>query len=237
MSASSRITVIDRHPRGLVEQSPRPGTIVDENGGMYVTKEQLEKFGQGDSKWGRRELRAFLAQDRSGPTAQILTEYPKSVRVAGPADETNVLELLLIDLRENAVLIAPIDEERVRQVIQVGTQRRGGFVGIIDGLDKKPVAVTILHPIQWWWSQGWYFGEVVSFVHPDHRKSHHSEALMMFGQWATERQTIAMGYQFYLLCGVLGLTRFWAKVAMYRRRYMQVGAAFLYPSPNGGKRP
>lgn len=238
MSASARnVTIIDRHPRGHIEQSTKPGTTVDENGGMYISREQLEKFGSGDSKWARRELRAFLAMDRSGPTSPVPREYPKSVRIAGPQDDADILELLLADLRENAVFIAPIDEDRVRAVISRGTNRRNGYAGVIDGPDGKPVAVTILVESQWWWSSGWYLEEAVTYVHSNHRHSHHSEALMTFGEWVTERHSKAFGYQIYFMCGVLGLTRFWPKVAMYRRKYLQIGAAFLFPSPNNGQRP
>ena len=236
MSVTSRVSVIPNHPRGYVQQSPRPGTLVDEHGGLYVTREQLERFGDGDAQWGRRELRAFLTMDRTGATKPLPTPYPKPVRIATPQDDANLLELLLVDLRENAALIAPIDEGRVMQTIQLGTHRRGGIAGIIDGPDGKPVAVTILHLAQWWFSQAWYYAEAVTFVHPEHRRSRHSEELIRFGMWAAEQQTRFMGYQFYFMCGVLGLTRFWTKTAMYRRKFMQVGSAFLHPSPNRGSR-
>lgn len=231
------LTLLPSHRRGMVEQSSRPGTTVDEEGGLYITREQLEKFGEGNSKWARRELRAFLTMDRAAPTSQTPRDYPKAVRIAGSQDDAAILELLLVDLRENAAFIAPIDEDRVKAVISRGTNRRNGYAGVIDGADGKLVAVTILVESQWWWSSGWYLEEAVTYVHSDHRHSHHSDALMTFGEWVTERHSKAFGYQIYFMCGVLGLTRFWAKTAKYRRKYMQVGSAFLYPSPNGGMRP
>lgn len=217
-------------PRSGVYQSTKPGTVVDETGGLYVTVEQLMKFGNGDAARGRRELRSFLSTDRDGPTFHGPTEKPKSVRLAGAGDEQALLDLLMIDLRENAAFVAPINQARVLEMIQVGTRFRGGFAGMILGTDGKPVAVTILHPQQWWWSQGWYFVEVVNFVHPDHQRSQHINELIAFGKWVADEQTRGFGYQVHLLCGVLGIHRFWTKTAMYRRKAMQVGAAFIYPA-------
>lgn len=229
--------VLDRRTAATVRQSPKAGTVTDETGGLYVTVEQLSRFGDGDAARGRKELRAFLAPDQEGPSSTTPTVRPPNVRLADARDEAAILELLLVDLRENAELIAPVDEERVLETIQVGTRLRGGFAGVIDGPEGKPVAVTILHPMQWWWSRGWYFVEAVAFVHPDHRVSRHSAALLAFGKWVSEQQTKAFGYRVYFLCGVLGLKNFWLKTAMYRRRFMQVGSAFLWPAPNSGARP
>lgn len=223
-------------PRSGVHQSPKPGTVLDEAGGLYITPEQLAKFGNGDAARGRRELRSFLAAERDGPVFNGPTERPVTVRLGTAADEPAILELLVMDLRENAEFIAPIDEDRVMETIQVGTRMRGGFAGVICDTDKRPVAVTVIHPIQWWWSQGWYFYDVVTFVHPDHRKSKHVDDLMAFGRWISDQQTKGFGYRVYLICGVMGAHRLWTKIALYRRRFTQVGAAFCYPSPfNGGR--
>lgn len=223
-------------PRSGVYQSHKPGTVVDEDGGLYVTAEQLKKFGYGDAARGRRDLRSFLANERDIATSTAPTAKPTNVRLGTEADEMAILALLMTDLRENAEMIAPIDEARVLHAIQVGTRFRGGVAGVITDADDIPVAVVILHPIQWWWSQAWYFGEMVLYVHPDHRQSHYSDNLMAFAKWVSEEQTKGFGYRVYLLCGVLGLGRFWAKTAMYRRKFKQVGSAFLHPPPPEGTR-
>lgn len=222
-------------PRPPVFQSPKPGTVVDEDGGLYITAEQLARFGNGDAVRGRRELRNFLAV--SGGDSRVFegpTERPMTVRLGREADEAAILELLILDLKENAEFVAPIDEARVLECIRVGTRLRGGFAAVIDGPDGKPVAVTILHPTQWFWSQGWYFSDVVSFVHPDHRRSHHADDLIAFGKWVVDEQTRGFGYRVYLICGVMGMDRLWAKTAMFRRKATQVGSGFCYPTPRSG---
>ena len=139
-------------------QSPRQGSEVMTDGSLLITAEQLARFGNGDAAEGRKQLRLMLAIDHDRlehEPAEITC--PDSIRMAGPADEPAILELLLLDLNENAAHIAPIDEDRVMETIRAGTRQRGGLVAVIDGPDKKPVAVTILHPMPWLWSQGYHW--------------------------------------------------------------------------------
>jgi hypothetical protein len=218
--------------KGDVTQSPLGGVSADD-GSLTISREQLEAFGYGDAHRGRKELRALLANCTnrevfSGPTR----ERPKTVRMATPDDEPAILELLLLDLRENAEHIAPIDEAKVLENIRAGTRLRGGVTAVID--DKasgKPIAVVLMHPYQHWWSQAYYWFEIALFVHPDHRKSRHVDDLLEFERWATDNSTAASGVRWLLICGVLGAWRVQAKIALYRRRFWQAGAAFCYPRP------
>lgn len=212
--------------------SPK-GAATEDDGSVLVTKEQLARFGGGEGRdggaWqGRRDLRHLLAADRNDPTYVGPTAIPKTVRLAGPSDELDVFNLLKMDLEENATQVAPIDPEKVMLTIQSGTRTRGGFVGVIG---KPAIAVVVLIPCQWWWSNGWYFEELVNYVHPDHRKSNHASDLLDFCKWASDEQTRGFGYRVYLVAGVFGARRIYAKISMYRRKLWQVGGCFLYPAP------
>ena len=217
--------------RTSVNASPRKGTATNLDGSMVVTAEQLARFGNGDAHAGRRELRLLLELEREGPVLSGPTRRPDSVRIGIASDEQALLDLALMDLRENAAHIAPIDEEKVLRHIQSGTRRRGGVVGVIDGPDGKPVALTILVPQQWHWSNGWFYQELMNFVHPDHRQSRHINDLLDFTKWWSDANTKQSGSICYVLCGVLGAWRVRAKVALYRRRFLQAGVACIYPAP------
>jgi len=174
----------------------------------------------------------FLAQERDAPRHAGPTPKPENVRIAGPADEPACCALLHLDIMENAAdLIAPFDPERALELVQTGTRQRGGFVGVIDGADKKPIGLIILTPCQWWWSNGWFFQEIVLFVHPDHRASKHADSLMQFGKWASDHMSAVMGYRWWFLNSVLTSKREHAKIAWYRRKSWQVGGVFMYPPP------
>lgn len=214
-----------------IPQSPKAaGTSTSEDGSMLVSVEALARFGNGDPAQGRKDLRLLLAAERETPAWSGPTARPQSVRMAVPADEEALLALLLTDLKANAAHIALVSEERVMHHIQAGTRRRGGVVGVI-GPVGAPIACVIIVPIQWWWSNSWHLLEVASYVHEDHRRSRHVDDLLDFAKWVSDDMSKGFGYLTPLICGVMGAWRVRSKIALYGRKFWQVGAAFIYPAP------
>lgn len=205
------------------------GTVT-EDGGFYVTKEQLERIFPGDPARARKELRMFLADERApkriyGPTAK-----PESMRVATPQDEQAIYGLMLMAHRENGHQFAPLSPKRVEAQIQAATLGKGNMLGVIDGPDG-PVAMTLLTPCQWWWSEAFFISDLVQFVHPAHRRSRHADDLLRFEKWCVDEWTRGFGYPVYLLAGVFSLYRTREKERLWARHLNQVGKAFIYPWP------
>lgn len=208
---------------------PEPFGAPLPDGSLVITPDQLARFGAGDAKRGMRELQLILAAEkdpvlRTGPSVK-----PKNVRVATIADEKAIFDLLMEDLKENAETIAPINPDRVAQHLFACTRKKAGHCGLIDGPDGKPIAIVMLFPMKWWWSEQWYYREGVCYVHPDHRKSNHAADLLSYSRWWVDNFTTSFGYRTYLVCGVMGLKRVREKAIFYRRRFMQVGWEFMYP--------
>ena len=208
-----------------------PATDRMSDGSLVVSPEQLARFGNGDAAIGRKQLRKMLSAERQLEISAGRPTRPLSVRVAVEADEPAVLALLLQDLAENAAEVAEVSEDRVLDHIRLGTRRKGGVVGVIDGPDGKPIAVTIMISAQWWWSKQWFFQEIVNYVHPDHRKSRHFDEIIKFEKWWQDSMTRSFGYRVYLLCGVLATQRVWEKIAAYKRKFQQAGIFCIYPRP------
>lgn len=211
-------------------QSPKPGTALQDDGSMLVSVEALTRFGGGDAKRGRADLRFLLAAERESPVWSGPTKRPESVRMAGPDDEDALLELLMTDLRANAAHIAVVSEDRVMEHIRSGTRKRGGIVGVI-GAVGAPVACVIIIPVQWWFSNSWHLLEVVNYVHEDHRRSRHVDDLMDFAKWVSDDMSKGFGYLTPLICGVLGAWRVRAKMALYARKFWTAGVCCIYPAP------
>lgn len=238
-------TAIRRKP----ETASAPTLDVLPDGSLVVIPSDLALFSETrtDVARGRMRLRELIVAERDRNLPVMPIRRPPSVRIATEADEQAVLELLLLDVAENATHIAPPNEERIMQHIQAGTRgmqrirekaERGegmdepfGIVGVVDGPDKKPVAVCILIPSQWWWSRQFFLQEVVNFVHPEHRRSRHINDLLDFERWVVDRWTKDYGFQVYMLCGVLGTRRLRSKILLYWRQFTEVGRAFLWPPP------
>ena len=206
--------------------------ITLKDGSMVVSREDLELLGGGNADKGRYQLRLMIKMERDRTPFLGPSTRPTSVRWPTQADEPAMLDLLMADIAENAACVAPPNENRVMEHIQLCTRKKLGAGGVIDGKDGKLVGCVLLMPNQWWWSKQYFYQEVVLFVHPDHRKgTSHIQDLLQFQRWWVDEQSKGFGFQVYLLCGVLGVNHVREKTMLYRRKFRQVGTAFLYPSP------
>ena len=220
------------NPNALPQQSPAQIGTVLKDGSFVIPAEVLSRFGGGEARQGRRWLRMIMAAAREPRIFRGPTTRPPNVRIADRRDEQAALELYLQDLRANADHVAPVDEEKCLENVRSGTRHRGGFVGVIDSDAGKPVAIVILMPQQWHWSQGWFLQEITAYVHPEHRSKNYFDDLMNFSKWASDELTRQMGVRIPLLCGVLGTYRVQEKIMLYRGHFTQAGAAFIYPAPS-----
>lgn len=207
------------------------GTVTPD--GYLVTNEQLIMLGDGDLKRGRRMLRSLIMDEREREPIVGPVERPQSVRLATTLDEQAVYDLLIMDLKENAEAVAPIDPDFVIERIILATRHQKGMIGVIDGPDGFPVATIGLFNERWWWSMGWHFCKLWDFVHPDYRHLGYGKELIKYGEWCSDTMTKKAGYRVYTLSGVLGFKRIRDKVRMYKRLTNVVGAFFLYPAPPG----
>src|SRR6185437_9324372 len=131
---------VARKPVAVPEETM--GSIVD--GGFLVSNEQLIRLGNGDLKKGRKVLRMLIADEREQKVHKGPVEKPANVRIATEADEQNAYDLLMVDLKENALGVAPVDPETLMTNIKRGTRREGNIVAMIDGPNGKPVGILVL---------------------------------------------------------------------------------------------
>ncbi len=199
-----------------------------EDGSLIITAEELRGLGSGSAVRGKKELRAILAADRAQKVSGDATKRPASVKLATMEDESAVFNLVMVALKEEAIGVAPIDPVRVLEHIVSATRQKGGLMGIVHA-DGAVVGLTLMLPTRWWWSRQYHLQELLTFVHPDHRKSRHADDLLQFNKWAVETWTAGFGYQVYLLSSVLGTKRIREKILLYRRKFQMVGMSFLYP--------
>ncbi len=205
------------------------------DGSLVIPAEKLARFSEvGDPVDGAKQLKLLIEAEYDRDVAPKPAEWPTSVSIATPADEQAIMELLLADVRENAEHIAPADPETILGHVQAGTRQKGGMTMIVRNPIGKPIAVSILVPMQWWWSKSWFYQDMVTYIAPDHRRSRYVHDLIAAQQWMADKASEG-GTRTYLLCGILGMNRVRAKVIMYRRKMRQVGWAFLYPSPVGNR--
>jgi len=152
------------------------------------------------------------------------------VRIAGPADETEVYRLLLLAHAEISIL--PHSNERViwyvrrflagNRIPPDDTGPRGVF-GVIGGVGNLR-ALVMLGLGQYWYTDHQHIEEYLVFVDPEYRNDSTRLAPTLI-EWM-KKQSRDTGLP--LLTGILSNHRTEAKVRLYRRMLPCVGAYFYY---------
>lgn len=141
------------------------------------------------------------------------------IRLATPADEDRLFDFLMLLHEENALF--PVSETKVRDVIRLGTQQKGGVIGLIDGADGTIEASVGLVVDPTWYSNAPCLNELWNFVRADCRRSTHAKDLIQFAKRAAQNLGIPV------MMGVISTHRTQAKVRLYERQMECVGAFFI----------
>lgn len=154
---------------------------------------------------------------------------PKVGRIATSEDE-NAIYRLLLGLEADNGLGYEHHEDRVREAIRSGTEKRGGYVVVIEDPDV-PGEMAASLCVQWggfWYSRDSYLHELWLFVAPDHRRgTGYADALMEWARWFRDALEEAAGRQIPFFTSVTSRNRFKAKQRWWARRGEQVGAIYL----------
>jgi hypothetical protein len=167
--------------------------------------------------------RAAEAKPVTGPTSR-----PDGVRIAVKADERALFDLLMTRAAEENSM-APVNEFKVLNGIQVATERKGGVIGIIDTAEGEVAASVCLVMAQLWYTESWHYEDLWCYVHPDRRKgaNNYAQRLIQFAKWFGEQAGCPV------LLGVASNTRTLGKIRLYSRNIPLIGAAFLWRGANG----
>lgn len=185
-------------------------------------------------RWMRQLVRTEAhARPISGPTPK-----PEGVRAATLADESQILRLMIRDVRDNALRIATASPDRIRNTVHQGTRPGPGkmpaILGVIESAERQIVGAILLVAFQWWWSEAFFLQEQFCYVHPDHRNTHHAVGLMNFAKWCSDNMSAKFGYPVWLFQGVTAHQGVQRKMLFYSQHTNQIGGLYLYPCPWGG---
>lgn len=126
-------------------------------------------------------------------------------------------------LSEENELLA-MNPDRVRGVLRLAYDRRGGFLGIIRNPQQIEAMIFMLFA-QMWYTDDWHIEELFNYCRPEYRKSNNAKALMQFGKKCADELHLP------LIIGVLSNSRTEEKVRLYQRQFSKPsGAFFVYGS-------
>lgn len=213
---------------------PEPGEL----GADYtVPYGMLVRLGKGDARAGRRLLRTLIDIEMAHTPVDGPTERPQNVRVATIEDEASLVDLLKLDIAENAAGVAPIDEAALFTFIQASTRDIHDLgavkptIGVIGQPGQVEGAIFLeLH--KWFWAKETFFVEErLTAVRPERRNSRHASDLLKFGRWFVDAMTEQAGIRIYLIANVVATKDVDRKIALFGRLLSRCGGIYIHPAP------
>jgi hypothetical protein len=151
---------------------------------------------------------------------------PYNVRLAQPSDEGALYDLLMSLERDNNSFGFAADEERIREHIRLGTEKKGGAHGIVDGNGCIAGSIGII-PDRWWFSAAWSLAVIWLHVRPEYRKSTYADDLCAWGEWFRASMEAGSGQQVRLVSAVVSRNRLPVKLRFWRKKYGEmIGGIF-----------
>ncbi len=175
----------------------------------------------------------MLDGDSPSPISD-LPPCPASVRIAGPADEPRVFDLLWTHLRADNFMGIPPDESRVWANVNATCRGQGGICGVIDAADGTLAGSIAIVAFQPWYSAIWHLSQVWAFVRPEHRKgTRYGTDLFDFARWHRADMARRLGYDIGLENSVMSFKRLAAKERLWATKARKAGAIFWIGGDHG----
>lgn len=158
---------------------------------------------------------------------------PSSVRPAHPNDYEEIWKLFRLLHQENGVfgMSEPKLDWILKRVLlphlipQDDTGLRG-YLGII-GPPGALEGFILMIVATYWYTDELHLEELATFVHPNHRRTKHAQALLNYSKHMSDAINIP------LLIGIVSNKRTESKVRLYRKHFPEAGSFFLYNAETG----
>lgn len=147
-----------------------------------------------------------------------MTVHTPIVRTAQPSDEAEVMEMCKLLHSENGLM--PMSEDKVRSVLQLAFQRKGGILGVIGDSGKIEAMIFMLLS-QLWCSDEWHLEELFNYVRPEYRRSNNARVMLQFAKRCADELDKP------LIIGVLSNTSTERKLKLYARQFSTAKGAFF----------
>lgn len=161
-----------------------------------------------------------------------MTEPPVVVRLATPADQEPLYDLLVgLWLDSPIAQIIPYRRERVIEQIRAGTERQGGLIGVVDSSNGFRIDGSIgLFLQQWWWADYYFLNAMWCFVRPEERRGGRiGDALFRFALEARQQMATQLGpdHPFIIEMSHVQGERLAARDRWWSRYARRIGSVFI----------
>jgi hypothetical protein len=112
----------------------------------------------------------------------VPSSLPEGLRLAQPGDQKRLFDLCMTAYEENGW--GDVDPEAVRETIEGAVWHDNSIFGIVPGPERIEAALGLYAQKTWYGGDGgWFWSELMFYVHPKHRRSGHDKKLSVFAEW------------------------------------------------------
>lgn len=154
-------------------------------------------------------------------------DFPEGVSVAKPHNMEEIYGLAIMAHHESGY--GDMDVQAVRGAIAQGCHGNGGVFGVINGPRRIEAAIGLRLEKRWYAANvagNWHHQDILTYVHPEHRRTRHFARLMHFARWWGKETKMPV---------VIGLTLagdFERKEYLYARHGRKIGSLFMVYGPD-----
>lgn len=150
------------------------------------------------------------------------------VRPAHPDDYEQIWEMFRLLHKENGLF--SISEAKLDWILQrvllpdlipPGDTGLRGYMGVI-GEPGALEGFILMIIASYWYTDELHLEELATFVHPNHRRSKHAQALLNYSKKLSDAINIP------LLIGIVSNKRTESKIRLYRKHFTEAGSFFLH---------
>jgi GNAT superfamily N-acetyltransferase len=135
--------------------------------------------------------------------------YTGKVRIIGPDELDNVMELCHLLHKENGIFT--MDDSKVKAMFDKSFNKQGG---ILAGIGPKGKLEGLMYLLlsSFWYSNDPQWEELFLYVTPEHRRTRNAVELLNFAKWCADQTN------FPLVIGILSNSPTERKEALYERQ-------------------
>lgn len=155
------------------------------------------------------------------------------VRPAHPGDYEEIWKLFRLLHKENGVF--DLSEQKLEFILRrvlyphlIPQDDLGlrGYLGVIGELGALEGFILLVIG-SYWYTDQLHLEELATFVHPNHRRTKHAQALLNYSKKMADATNIP------LLIGIVSNQRTEAKIRLYKKHFPEAGSFFLYGAKTG----
>src|ERR1019366_2569576 len=148
-----------------------------------MIQSKLPHWSDRDVSASRPHWEVFVPPENHG-IVNLPHDFPMGVRPGMPHDIDEIFNLAIMAHKETG--IGDLDKSIIRKIVEKGCYGDNAIFGVIEGPERIEAVIGFRPELRWYMEnipENWHNQDILTYVHPLHRKSTHIMKLFRFAKW------------------------------------------------------